>query len=288
MFHRMQFNNKRSLSRRLFTGFVSCSMALAVTSAYADAPEAEQTVQAEMFRAMDEGDIEVKFIPLNTTKANVIIKNLTDKPMTLQLPAAFAGVPINAQMGMGGMGGMGGGGMGGGGMGGGGMGGGGQGMGGGMGGMGGGGMGGGGMGGGGMGGFMRIAPNKQSKLSVKTVCLEHGKPDPTPKMAYKIIPLENFTSDERVKVLCEALGYNQVAQNTAQAAAWNLTDDLSWEKLSSLNKVESKYLGNIRWFSPLELRQAMVVVSEATRIAKSRSESSESESESSDSLSSDS
>ncbi|MEM6471685.1 MAG: hypothetical protein AAF802_19145 [Planctomycetota bacterium] len=271
----------RLMSRRLLSGLVACSIVLAAAPTFADALAKESSVEAELFQAMEKGDIDVKFIPLNTTKANVIIKNNTDKPMTLRLPSAFAGVPINAQMGMGGgMGGMGGGGMGG--MGGG-MGGGGQGMGGGMGGMGGGGMGGGGMGGGGMGGFMRIAPEKQSKFSVKTVCLEHGKPDPTPKMAYKIIPLEEFTQDDRVHVLCEALGHNQIAQNTAQAAAWNLMDGLEWQKLASLNKVESKYLGNVRWFSPIELRQAMAVVAEATRIAESRSESSESESLSSDS-----
>ena len=99
-------------------------------------------------------------------------------------------------------------------------GGGGQAMGGGMGGggMGGGGMGGG-MGGGGMGGFMRIPPQRQQKRLINTVCLEHGKPDPTPKMAYKIVPLDFVTVDERVHVLCEALGNGQVTQNTAQAAA---------------------------------------------------------------------
>ncbi|KAA5545584.1 hypothetical protein FYK55_06325 [Roseiconus nitratireducens] len=184
----------------------------------------------------------------------------------------------------GGMGGMGGG-----------MGGGGQAMGGGMGGMGGGmgGMGGGmGMGGmgGGMGGFMRIPPQREQKVSVTTVCLEHGKPDPNPKMAYTIVPLEVVTKDERVHVLCEALGYGQVAQNTAQAAAWNLMDDLSWQTLAAKNRVESKYTGNVRWFSPIEIKAAMAVVREATRIAESRtpSESSESQSLSSDSLSSDS
>ena len=99
---------------------------------------------------MDAGQIEVKIIPQNATKANVLIRNLTDKPVELRLPKAFASVPVLAQGMMGGMGGMGGGGMGG--MGGGGMGGGGgQAGGGGMGGMGGGGMGG--MGGGGMGGM---------------------------------------------------------------------------------------------------------------------------------------
>ena len=295
MSYRNSTQPARPLSRRLFAGLVSCSFALTASVAIADVPAADEAVDAELFNAIDEGKIEVKFIPLNTTKANVLVRNLTDKPMTLRLPAKFAGVPINRQFGGmgGGMGGMGGGGMGG--MGGGGMGGGGggQAMGGGMGGGGMGGMGGGmgGMGGGGMGGFMRIAPQRQQKVAVTTVCLEHGRPDPTPKMAYKIVPLDVVTKDDRVHVLCEALGNRQVAQNTAQAAAWNLMDKLSWEKLAAKNRVESKYTGNLPWFSPIEIQSAIAVVREATRIAESRnpSESSESsESLSSESLSEDS
>ena len=142
--------------------------------------------------------------------------------------------------------------------------------------MGGGGMGGGGMGmgGGGMGGgFMRVPPERMKKMTVTTVCLEHGKPDPNPKMAYKIVPFEKFSKDENVRVICEALGNGLVTQNTAQAAAWHLTDKMSWDDLAKKNRVESKYLGNIRWFSPIELRTAAAVVSEAKRIASTRAKS---------------
>jgi hypothetical protein len=249
-------------------------------TAKADGAKDDDAINAGLFEAMDAGQVDVKIIPLDATKANVLIKNMTDKPLHLRLPEAFASVPILAQGMMGG--GMGGGGMGGGGMGGGG-GGGGQAGGGGMGGggMGGGGMGGGGMGGGG-GGFMRVPPERMKKLSVTTVCLEHGKPDPNPKMAYKMVPLEQFTDNPRVRVLCEALGYGQVTQNTAQAAAWHMMDDMSWQELAAKNRVESKYVGNIPWFSHIELRTAMAVVTEATRIAESRvsSESSQSRSNS--------
>ncbi len=236
---------------------------------------------AEWFAAEEAGQIEVKFIPKDATEATIVVKNLTDKPLTIKLPEAFAAVPVQAQMGGMGMGGMGGGGMGGmgGGMGGmgGGMGGGGQGMGGGMGGMGG-GMGGGGMGGmggGGMmgGGMMRIAPEKQTKMKVVTVCLEHGKPDPNPKMTYKMIPADKFIKDERVMNLCKMLGHGLTTQNTAQAAAWHLTDGMSWDQLAAKNRVESKYTGNIAFFNPFELRQASLLVSEVSKQDDSKSES---------------
>ena len=214
----------------------------------------------DLFKAMEDGQVEARFIALGPDKANLIVENKGDQPLTIQLPEAFAGVPINAQFGGGGMGGggLGGGGMGGGGLGGGGGGGqavGGGGMGGGMGGM------GGGMGGGGMGGgFMRVPPSKKSKVSFQTVCLEHGKPDPNAKMAYKIIPLEQFSADPEIREVVKALGNRKIDQATAQAAAWHLTDDLDWNKLRSMNRVESKYTGNVRYFSDAQLKVAFQLV----------------------------
>ncbi len=264
-----------------FAALAVVAVAIPATSHAEVRDKGADAVPAEFFAAMEAGQIDVKFIPRDATQANVLVKNLTDKPLNIKLPAAFAGVPVLRQFGGGGMMGGGGmGGMGGGGMGGGGMGGGGQGMGGGMGGggMGGGGMGG--MGGGGMGGgFMRVPPERMKKMTVTTVCLEHGKPDPNPKVAYKIIPFEKFSKDERVRVVCEALGNGLVTQNTAQAAAWHLTDKMSWDELAKKNRVESKYVGNIPWFSPIELRTAVAVVGEAKRIAGTRTtDGSESES----------
>ena len=262
------------LSHRFVLSAVSLSILALPAVALAEREKEVPAINAELFAAMDAGQIDVKIIPQDATKANILIRNLTDQPIHLRLPKAFASVPVLAQGMMGGMGGMGGGGMGG--MGGGGMGGGGQAGGGGMGGGGMGGMGGGGMGGmGGMGGggFMRVAPEKMRKIAVMTVCLEHGKRDPNPKMAYKIVPIEQFTKKADVRVLCEALGYGQVTQNTAQAAAWNMMDGLTWDQLASKNRIESKYLGNIRWFSQFELRTAMAVVKEAERLAKERAKS---------------
>jgi hypothetical protein len=227
------------LSRRNLISVVSLSILALPAVALAERQGELGAIKAGLFEAMDAGQIDVKIIPQNATKANVLIRNLTDKPVQLRLPKAFASVPVLAQGmmggGMGGMGGMGGGG----------------------------GM-------GGMGGMMRLAPEKMQKLTVQTVCLEHGKKDPNPRMAYKIVPIEQFTKKADVRVLCEALGYGQVTQNTAQAAAWHMMDGLSWNQLAAKNRVESKYLGNIRWFSPFELRTAMAVAKEADRLAKER------------------
>jgi len=255
---------------------LSLVLALAVAPAMARA-ESKQKLKAadfqtvEMFSAIKSGEIEVQFIPKNSTTANVLIRNKTDKPLSVSLPAAFAGVPVLAQFGAGGGlagGGAGGAGLGGGGLGGGGLGGGGggQGLGGGFGGgggglggggFGGGGFGGGGFGGGGGGGFFNVAPDKVGKISVDTLCLEHGKPDPNPRMKYEIRPIDTFTKDNRVIELCKMLARGEVPQNAAQAAAWNMTNGLTWQELAAKEKFRSQFTGKVeRYFTPREIELA--------------------------------
>ncbi len=220
----------------------------------------------ELFAGMDSGEIEVKFIPRDSTEAQVIIHNKTDKPLNVKLPAAFAGVPVLAQFGGGGMGG---GGMGGGGMGGmGGMGGGGnQAGGGGMGGMGGGGMGGGGMGGGGMGGgggggFFNVRAEKIGKFKVPFMCLEHGKKEPRPGVPYKIIPIAQFTKNTAVHQLCTMLGEQSMSQRSAQVAAWHLANDMSFEELAA-KKIEHLDGSSEMFFTQQEVREGQRLASQA-------------------------
>lgn len=62
----------------------------------------------DVLAAETAGQVEVRFIANDSRSAQVIVANRDNRPLTLRLPAAFAGVPVAAQMGMGGMGGMGG------------------------------------------------------------------------------------------------------------------------------------------------------------------------------------
>ena len=240
----------------------------------------------EMFKAMEDGILTVDYIGKDAKEANLIFKNKGDEPLNVVLPATFGALPVLAQGMMGGgmggmgMGGMGGGGMGGmGGMGGGGMGGmgGGQGMGGGMGGMGGGGMGGmggggmGGMGGGGMGGMggmMRVEADTPRKMTVATVCLNHGKADPNPRMKYKVVRLAEVNDSPVIEEFCKALGTGKVSQNTAQAAAWHVANGLTWNELVRKPRVISEYTGIEMYFSPFEVQAAMRLTALATEEAQ--------------------
>jgi hypothetical protein len=241
-----------------------------VSVAYCAKPESAaskpQPEQVELFAAMKAGDIQVKLIPKDSTTGTVIIANKTKKPLRIALPEAFAGVPVAAQFdpggGMGGgMGGMGGGmgGMGGGGN---------QGTGGGFGGggMGGGGMGG--MGGGGGGGFFNVAPEKAGKLKVVSVCLEHGKADPNPRVPYTIVPIEKFTKDQNVIEMVKMLGTGRLDQHSAQAAAWHLANDMSWEELAT--KIGRKHLNGSTepYFTTTQLQRAIAIA----RVAQQRAE----------------
>ena len=212
----------------------------------------------EMFSAMDNGTVKVLLKQLSAAEANVMVTNESDKPLAIQMPPAFAAVPALAQLGGGGLGG---GGRGGGGLGGGGRGG---------GGFGGGGRGGGGLGGGGGGGVFNIPPGRTGKLNIATFCLEHGKPDPQARMDYVIKPISVLSTDAKVIELCQMLANDEVTQPVAQAAAWNVANNLSWEFMLHKNRVELSTGYFERYFSPQQLEMAYKVVEVAGERADAR------------------
>ena len=233
------------------------------SSAYAERRGArgEEAREVEMFSAMKAGEIGVQMFPKDAKESTLVIENKTGKPLKVKLPEAFGGVPVLAQFGGGGQGG---GGFGGGGQGGGG-GGGQQQLGGGGGGQqGGGGFGGGGQGGGG--GLFYVSPERSQKVKVPTVCLEHGKADPNPRIKYEIVPIEQVTQDASVIEICKMLGHGEVDQASAQAAAWHLTDNLSFEELYHKIGIKHFHGATEPFFAPHQVRRAMQIVT----VAKSR------------------
>ena len=207
--------------------------------------------RVELFAAMKANQVDVKLIPKNAEQATVIIKNKTERPLSIKLPAAFAGVPVLAQIDRGGdRGGGGGNNFGGGGN---------QGFGGGMGGM--------GMGMGG--GFFNVGPDRVGKFKVPTVCLEHGKRDPNPRVPYELKPIKSFNDSPAVAELCKMLGNKEIDQVSAQAAAWHLCDKLSWDELA--RKVKVKHLNGRQemYFNARHLNLAVQAVQKAQARAES-------------------
>ena len=228
-----------------------------------------ENASVDLFGAIEKGEIEVKLIPKDSTQCKVLITNKTDKPLNVKLPAAFAGVPVLGQIGNQGVGGnnnvnnqA-------------------QAMGGGMGGM---GMGGMGMGGMGMGGMMNIAPERVGQLKVPTVCLEHGKAEPRAQIKYEIRPIESFTSKTGVQELCAMVGTGKINQRAAQAAAWHLNNNMSWEQLAAKRLIYANGTSK-PYFSPQEIQAGMQVSATAVQVAEKRQQQKSAESTSASSVS---
>jgi len=259
----------------LSVALVSCvAFLLASSTLTAREPSANSFASAaasapiDVLDAESRGLVTVRYIPNDSRSAQIIVGNLSGRPLSLRMPPAFAGVPVLAQMGGGG-GGFGGGGMGG--MGGGQMtGGGGGGLNNqGMNGMGGGG-GMGGMGGMGGGGAFAIPAEKTRVLKVTTVCLEHGKPEPSSRMPYRLAAIESVSTDPALTLVLEALGRGEISQKIAQAAAWHLANGLGWDRLAAEKIDHAGGVPDEPYFSAGELMAARQVVGLAGRISAQR------------------
>ena len=142
-------------------------------------------------------------------------------------------------------------------------------MGGGMGGMGG-GMGGGMMGGGGGGNFFSIPAEKIVRVPFRSVCLAHGLPEPSAKKTYRVVRTESFTQDFALQELLKLVATGRIHGQVAQAAAWNLTDKMSWRELAAKSV---KHVGGrrpTRYFSRGQLIAAQQLVATAQARAKER------------------
>ena len=130
---------------------------------------------------------------------------------------------------------------------------------------------GGGMGGGG-GGFFNIPAERVAQIKGTTVCLEHGKPEPRPAMAYEIKPIESFTDKPEVQELCRMVGSGRINQRAAQAAAWHLNNGMSWAELAAK---QTRYANGATqpYFHPQELQAAVRITQAAVDMAKQRQES---------------
>jgi hypothetical protein len=216
----------------------------------------------DLFEGMESGEISAVMFLKDSTEGTMTIANKSDKPLTIKLPEALAGVPVLAQRrgGAGGAGGIGGAGGGNGGMGGG-M----QGMGGGM--MGGGMMGGmGGRGGMGMGGMFNIAPDKVQKIKIAAVCLDHGRPDPNPRVPYQPIPIASYAKNPVIAELIKMMCRGQLDQHAAQAAAWHIQNGLTWEQLAQ--KIGIKHIDGRKepYFTPDQLQRAFAATRRAQEL----------------------
>lgn len=191
----------------------------------------------ELFDGIDDGSLDVSMIANNDLSVNVFFTNKTDRPLTVKLPHAVAAVQVlKQQQGLVGQPGAGNGrgsGQGNGGQS--------QGVGFGFGQQGRGTGQGNGFNNGQQGGnnpfqgqaFFSIPAEKVVMLSEKGLCLNHDRPNPKPRLAYQIVPLDTVNDSPVLIEVIRSHTSGSVATPVAQAAAWHVANGLTWRDLET-------------------------------------------------------
>lgn len=210
-----------------------------------------QQETADLFEAIDAGQIEVKFIAKNEKQARVRIKNKSGKPLSVRLPEAFAARPVLAQILPFGRG-----------------------------------LNAGGPGGGSQnlgstfnGGqnngnnqnaaganFFNVPAEKTAELRVPCVCLDYGKPTPRAAIPYELVPLETVCDKPSLAALLASLDNSN--QQEIQAAAWHIANDMTWQELAAA-RIEHLLAPSELLFTAKELKCAKELLDDATSLATS-------------------
>ena len=118
-------------------------------------------------------------------------------------------------------------------------------------------------------GMFNVPPEKIAQFKVATVCLEHGKAEPRAGIPYEIKPIESVTDKPEVQELCRMLGTGQINQRAAQAAAWHLNNGMSWQELAAKQLRHADGTSE-PYFTPLEIRGGINLAGVATKAAEQR------------------
>jgi hypothetical protein len=118
-------------------------------------------------------------------------------------------------------------------------------------------------------GFFSIPPEKTVQLKMRTVCLNQGAPDPNAGMKYELRRLEAEVTNPALQELLERYTV-RVDPDAMQAAAWHLSNGLSWNQLSNLAGNDLIRAAGGRMFDAQTVKQAQSLVEQAEAAAKDR------------------
>ncbi len=232
---------------RLFRPMLACSLSLSLlcligagTGSIKKLTLDPDAPVVELFDGIEQGQIDVRLAVLNPYEGKVFVTNRTDKPLTVAIPKAVVGVHVLPQVGNNagngffgpngnnnqannGANGQA------------------QGVGGALGAMG---------NGNGNGlpnapggmqnkfpgnNFFSIPPEKTVQLGLRSVCLNHGRPEPHANLKYRLTKVESHTTDPVLQQLLEDYS-PRTNKDVQQAAAWHLANGLSWKQLANLTE----------------------------------------------------
>jgi hypothetical protein len=118
-----------------------------------------------------------------------------------------------------------------------------------------------------------VPPEQTAKIDVPVVCLEHGKRTPNAAAAYKIVRADEFLEARPAVVeLLKAFGRGELQHGAAQAAAWNLNSDRTWEQLAAQLKGTRRSPNRPPYFTRDEIRAGIAYANEAARLAQANAD----------------
>lgn len=116
-----------------------------------------------------------------------------------------------------------------------------------------------------------VAAGRVVKLPVTSVCLEFGRPTPNANMKYQIVSVEQYSRQNQVlRELIPLFVRTRMDQRIAQAAAWHVSNKLSWTELSALQKPAVAGLPGGPLFAANDLKLAKALVDRAGKLAVNR------------------
>ncbi len=114
-----------------------------------------------------------------------------------------------------------------------------------------------------------IPAEHTAKIPFHSVCLEHGKTDPDVTTNYKLVPVSQYTDNEQLAALLTLVAKSAVDPQVAQAAAWHLSNKMSWQELAAKQSTE---IGStdLPYFTQQTLFQAQQLVIDVRGLAQER------------------
>ncbi len=114
-------------------------------------------------------------------------------------------------------------------------------------------------------GFFSVPSQKTVQVPLKGICLAEGKPDPRPRMTYKLVKLETYTADPALQEALKLFATSEIDLQSAQAAIWHLTDKMSWNDLRGKQIERLGGLDPLPYFSDKQIDDAEKLIDDVRK-----------------------
>ncbi|MEZ6065558.1 MAG: hypothetical protein R3B90_07555 [Planctomycetaceae bacterium] len=118
-------------------------------------------------------------------------------------------------------------------------------------------------------GFFSVPPGHVTRIEYRSVCLVHGAKEPRRGQVYRLVRVADYSNDPRLPELLKLVGEGDVDPQAAQAAAWHIANDMSWQSLQD-KRTPHLNAAPTRYFSQGDLQLAQQIVQRINSVAASQ------------------